>query len=209
MTQGQELELKTPAVEITARDEVTEARQNLLEDSQTTAPRMKIQAGATEVVAGADEIAPGMESPGAQEFCRNLNGNIKSAGEAIGGESEFVADIRDPAEGEAALAKLEARAQARQQVDEATPVSACSHDLETLILGGPAGWGLYRANKEILDPVIDTTGRVSFAVSTRTLPRLAENIVSQPITTALEFMVCPALPFAHASISAANEAIDK
>ncbi|MCC7531672.1 MAG: hypothetical protein IT342_24425 [Candidatus Melainabacteria bacterium] len=203
MTQGQELELKTPAVEITARNEVTEARQNLLEDSQTTARITKIRPGATEVIAGADEIVPGMETPDAQGFCLNLSRNAKGASAAIRGETEFVADIRDPAEVDAALAKLKAGAIDRQKITEA------AHDLESFIVGGPLGWGLYRANKESLDPVIDTTGKFSFAVSTGTLPKLAENIVDKPIMTALEFIVCPALPFVDASISVANEAIKK
>ncbi len=209
MSQGQELELKTPVVDITARNDVEETSQNLLEDSRTIVSGNSSRPGAFEVVVGAGDATPGaMEVPtaGAQEFNLNLDAHRPGATEIVPGASELVADIRDPAAVEADLANFEAGAVVRLPVKEATPASASSHDLEALILGGPVGWGLYRATKETLDPVIDTTGKISFQVSTGTLPKLADNIVNKPLTTALEFIVCPALPFVHASINAANDA---
>lgn len=197
MSEGQELNIKTPAAEITARNEVEETSQNLLADSRTAAPR----SGATEIFPATQVV-----TPGAKEYFVKVSANTPGAIEIPSGLREFVADTKPSDVNEAVLAKIEAKAAARKELKETIPVS---HDLETLILGGALGWGLYRENKKELDPIIDVTEKVAFEVSTGSLPRLAENIVNKPLTTALEFVLCPALPFLHASVSAANDALKK
>lgn len=99
--------------------------------------------------------------------------------------------------------------------NESATVSASvstSHDLAALVLGGVIGWGVYRENKQELDPVIETAGRIAMEANTmplRSLERLGENIVNKPLTTALEFIVFPGLPALHASLSAASDSLKK
>lgn len=207
MSQALELQLRTPAVEINGRSEVAETSQTLLEDSQ---PMMDLSKKNLNTVGpGAVELSASTEGtvPGAQDFCLNLNTDAQNADLDTQGTIDFNADIRDPAEVEASLAKLEAKVAAKPGAAEVDTTAGISHDLAAVIVGGPATWVAYRLNKETLDPIINTAAKVSIAVNTGTLPKLAENAVNQPITTALEFLACPALPILHASVSATNDAL--
>lgn len=207
MSQELELQLEAPAVEFGGRTEAEETSQNLLADSQTMMESGKksnssTTPGAVDLTASSDNVA------GAQNFCLDLNAEAQAPGRVeTTGEIDLTADIKAPAEVEASLSKIEGGLAAKPAASEVEASAGISRDIAAVVVGGPSTWIAYRMNKEALDPIIDTTAKVSFAVNTGTLPKLVENAVNQPITTALEFLTCPALPILHASVSATNDAL--